>query len=254
MNAIRNFLLLATVFVAVHNGAAQCYPDRHSTNFFDGWLSCAPAASPNPARPASHFILYDFNKVYALGRMKIWNTNDPARTGDGLREVAIDVSRDGQNWTHVGDYTLERAPGVSTYEGFDGPDLGGAEGRYLLITALSNHGGECYGLSEMRVEGEEVIISSADEPASFDCIAVNLYPNPFTDQVVLGLSPDCEGVLRYSLFDQQGKQLDGRAIGVAAGQSSTYALGAELPAGTYVLQLEFQGKVIRRTLVKMNRT
>lgn len=253
MKAFKHILVLILA-AAVSDIAAQCYPDRHSTNFFDGWLSCETAPSPNPARPASHFILYDFEKVYALNRMKLWNTNDPSRLNDGLREVAIDVSVDGQSWTHVGNYTLERASGLSIYEGFDGPDLGGAEGRYLLITGLSNYGGECFGLSEMRVAGEEVIISDVTTPDQLECITVNLYPNPFSDQVALGLSPDCAGLMRYSLYDQQGKMLDNRAFDVAPGRQFTHTLGADLPAGTYMLYLEFEGKSIRRTLVKMNRS
>lgn len=254
MKHVKYSLVLALLVFAMQGPQAQCFPDRHSTNFFDGWLSCKPAPSPNPSRPESHFILYDFNRVYALGQMKIWNTNDPSRLNDGLRDVAIDVSRDGMAWTHVGDYTFERGPGLSTYEGFDGPDLGGAEGRYLLITALNNYGGECYGLSEMRVAGEEVIISATDDPGSLDCVAVNLYPNPFVDQLTLGLSPACTGSLRYTLFDGQGKAVDGGRLDLLPGQSVSQALGQALPAGTYVLQLDFNGRTIRRPVVKINRT
>jgi len=251
----RKYPLVLAILVFVLQGIqAQCYPDRHSTNFFDGWLSCQPAPSPNPARPESHFILYDFNRVYALRQMKIWNTNDPSRLNDGLRDVAIDVSRDGLSWTHVGDFTFDRGPGVSTYEGFDGPDLGGAEGRYLLITALDNYGGECYGLSEMRVAGEEVIISATDDPANLDCVAVNLYPNPFVDQLTLGLSPACAGALRYTLFDGLGKMVESDRLDLLPGQAVSRTLGQGLPSGTYLLQLDFNGRVVRRPVVKMNRT
>lgn len=249
-----SFFFLVAALSEVYSASAQCYPDRHSTNFFDGWISCEPAASPNPARPASHFILYDFNKVYALGQMKIWNTNDPDRTADGFRDVAIDVSPDGQTWTQIGEYTFERAPGLTTYEGFEGPDLGGAEGRFLLLTALSNYGGTCYGLSEMRVAGEEVMISATQEPDRLDCIALTLFPNPFVDEIVLGLSPDCAGRLRVGLYDEQGRQVDAHNVGLTAGQAISLRLGAALPAGTYLLTLDLEGQHLRRTLVKMSRS
>ncbi|MBL0007782.1 MAG: hypothetical protein IPP25_11575 [Saprospiraceae bacterium] len=64
---------------------SQCFPNRHSTNFYDGWVSCEAAPSPNPARPVSHFIMYDFGKVYKLGQMTIWNSNDPAHLDWGMR-------------------------------------------------------------------------------------------------------------------------------------------------------------------------
>src|SRR5688572_26384961 len=138
---------------------SQCFPDRHSTNFFDGWISCEEAKNPNLARPAGHFIMYDFGKIYELGQMTIWNSNDPGHLDWGMRDVAIDYSIDGEIWLHAGDFTFSQASGLSTYEGEEGPHLDNVEGRYLLITGLNNYGGECYGLSEMRIEGEEVIIS-----------------------------------------------------------------------------------------------
>src|SRR5690606_14048312 len=121
MKRLLVFLFAFLLVTAASGLSAQCYPDRHSTNFFDGWLSCEPAASPNPARPAGHFILYDFNKPFALGQMRLWNTNDPVWLTAGMRDVAIDVSMDGSTWTHVGDFVLEQGTGLSTYEGFDGP-------------------------------------------------------------------------------------------------------------------------------------
>ncbi|MGB4849280.1 MAG: hypothetical protein WBP41_15250, partial [Saprospiraceae bacterium] len=134
------FLFVAFVLFQ-HVTTAQCFPNRHNTNFFDGWISCEAAPSPNPLRPVSHFIMYDFGKIYKLGQMEIWNTNDPAHLDWGMRDVAIDYSIDGETWTTAGTYTFQQASGLSTYEGGPGPDLAGVEGRYLLITAINNYGG-----------------------------------------------------------------------------------------------------------------
>ena len=73
-----HILLIALISLFSQLVNAQCFPDRHSTNFYDGWVSCETAVNPNPLRPVSHFIMYDFGKIFKLGQMQIWNTNDPA--------------------------------------------------------------------------------------------------------------------------------------------------------------------------------
>lgn len=252
---MKKIILSISVLVMLHQFAlAQCFPDRHSTNFFDGWISCEAALSPNPDRPESHFILYDFGKVYALGQMTIWNTNDPSHLDWGMRNVAIDYSRDGETWYTAGDYTFPQASGLSTYEGAEGPDLNEIEARYLLITALSNYGGACYGLSEMNVVGEEVIISAVEDINELTCVGVTLYPNPFADQLTLGLAPECSGELRANVYDANGKMLAFEITALVTGQQKSLEIGRDLPAGAYTLILEFNGKVVRRTIVKMNRT
>lgn len=247
-------LLISAIVLVQQFSFAQCYPDRHSTNFFDGWISCEPAMSPNPDRPESHFILYDFVKVFKLGQMRIWNTNDPSYLDSGMRDVAIDYSTDGITWYHAGDYVFPQASGLSTYEGEAGPNLDDIEARYLLITALTNYGGECYGLSEMNVLGEEVIISAVEDPAVIACIDIMLYPNPFASELTVGLSPECSGEMRLMIYDGAGKMLSIQTTQLVAGQQKLVELGRDLPSGAYSLFLEYGGKTVRRNIVKMNRT
>ena len=233
---------------------SQCFPNRHSTNFFDGWVSCEPATNPNPIRPVSHFIMYDFGKVYKLGQMKIWNSNDPSHLDWGMRDVAIDYSIDGEVWLTGGEFTFPQASGLSTYEGDAGPHLNDIEGRYLLITALNNYGGKCYGLSEFRVNGEEVIISAVDDPATLDCVQVSIYPNPFAEKMTLVLTPGCSGELHYLIYDILGHELKADKASLMAGQEKTIEVGNDLPAGSYMLNIKFGGKSIQKSLVKMGRT
>ena len=120
----------------------QCYPDRHNTNWFDGWVSCETYPNPNADRGLSHWIMYDFDKPYKFSQMHIWNTNDPDHLGAGLKDVSIDYSMDGRNWTQAGEFTFEQAMGISTYEGSIGPDLEGIQAQFILITALDNWGGD----------------------------------------------------------------------------------------------------------------
>ena len=233
---------------------SQCYPDRHSTNFFDGWISCEPAPNPNPARPVSHFIMYDFDNVYALGQMKIWNTNDPSHLDWGMRDVMIDYSIDGENWTLAGVYTFAQASGLSTYEGEEGPNLNNIEARYLLITALNNYCGTCYGLSEFRVEGEEIIISDVDQITTLPCVNVSIYPNPFTEKMTMQISTGCNGDMSYILYDALGHEMIREKTSLVSGQNKSIDVGRDLPAGSYMLYIEFGGKSINKNIIKMSKT
>jgi Secretion system C-terminal sorting domain len=252
---MKKIIFLFSAFILFQqSGIAQCFPERHSTNFYDGWISCEAAVSPNPLRPASHFILYDFGKVFKLGQMRIWNTNDPSHLDWGMRDVAIDYSTDGEHWLTAGDFTFPQASGLSTYEGAEGPFLNDIEARYLLITALTNYGGECYGLSEMNVDGEEVIISDVEDIATLDCVDVSIYPNPFADQMTLLLSPGCNGDLRFSVYDASGRAVFSEKTSLVNGQEKSIQIGKDLPAGAYRLSLEYGGKTVQRSIIKMNKS
>ncbi len=234
---------------------SQCFPNRHSTNFYDGWVSCEAAPNPNPARPVSHFIMYDFGKVFKLGQMTIWNSNDPAHLDWGMRDVAIDYSTDGVTWLAAGDFTFSQASGLSTYEGEEGPFLNEIEAQYLLITAINNYGGSCFGLSEMKVAGEEVeIISDVEDVTNLECVNVSLYPNPFAEKMTMVLTPGCSGDLRVTVYDAAGRMISNEVTSLITGQEKSMELGKDLPSGSYRLNLEYGGQSVQRTLIKMNRS
>jgi hypothetical protein len=248
------FILLALISLQ-QLSKAQCYPDRHSTNFFDGWVSCQLADNPNPIRGKSHFIMYDYGKLYALGQMKIWNSNDPSHLDWGMKDVVIDYSADGETWSEAGIYTFPQASGLSTYEGGEGPDLNGIEARYLLITGIHNYGSnDCFGLSEVKVSAEEVIVSDVENVVNLDCIDISIYPNPFTEKVNLLLTPGCSGDVQITIFDALGQVVDHQKANLSAGQQKSMELGQDLPTGTYMLWIENGGKSVQRSIVKMNRT
>jgi hypothetical protein len=247
-------LLVAVLSLSSNVVKAQCYPDRHSTNFFDGWISCETAVNPNPLRPVSHFIMYDFRKVYKLGQMQFWNTNDPAHLDWGMRDVAIDYSIDGENWEYAGDFTFPQASGLSTYEGVTGPYLFEVEGRYLLITGLNNYGGECFGLSEMRITGEEVITTDVENIKDLGCVDITIYPNPFADKMTLSINPGCEGNISYILYDALAHAIASDHIQLKAGVDQSIEIGHNLPSGSYILFIESGGKSVQKNVIKLNRT
>lgn len=101
--------------------SAQCYPDRHSTNWFDGWVSCKKSPNPIASYGETHWIMYDLGYDYVLNETKFWNANEPKNLNYGINDFSIDYSLDGITWTNLGAFNLEQASGLSTYEGNEGP-------------------------------------------------------------------------------------------------------------------------------------
>lgn len=143
---------------------AQCYPDRHNTNWFDAWTSCTPSPNPNTTRGDGHWILYNLGHLYELKDSKFWNANHPDFLQDGLKDVVIDYSVDGINWEEWGTFTLPMATGDKTYEGSTGPDFTATTARYVLITAMDNHGGNCYSMSELKINVDVAPLAVAWSP------------------------------------------------------------------------------------------
>ena len=232
---------------------AQCYPDRHSTNWFDGWVSCETRENPNRDRGEGHWIMYDYGAAYVLHQMQIWNSNDPANLDRGLQEVIIDYSADGIIWATAGTFQLPQATGSNTYEGFEGPDLQGVEAQYLLITGLSNWGGACYGLGEVHIEAEEVIVSSSNDLAENACFTAVILPNPFTETAVLRFDNACEGLLHYAIHDLLGNTVLVRERWMKTGVESIPLPLAGLPSGNYILNVRMGDVTHQIKLVKLTR-
>lgn len=135
----------------------QCFPDRHNTSWYNSWTSCETAPNPNPIRGNSHWLHYDLGHDYVLSTSQIWNSNQPDSLSNGIQQVVIDYSLDGITWEEWGLHTIGMATGDKYYEGEIGPDFGGISARFVLITALSNHGGFCYSLGELKINVEATI-------------------------------------------------------------------------------------------------
>ncbi len=186
------------------NSQAQCFMNRHSTNWYDGWISCETSANPNSLHGDSHWIMYDFGFVYPLFQSTIWNTNEPNNLDYGMQDYIIDYSVNGTTWTNFGTFTLNQASGFSIYEGEDGPDFGGINARYILITPTSNYGGNCYGFSEIKfnLDGNLAI---NDTQLGYNVV---IYPNPFNEYVNIKINTMFSNEpINYSLYDILGREI-----------------------------------------------
>ncbi|GAH77950.1 unnamed protein product, partial [marine sediment metagenome] len=130
------------------NGSGLDANDMHSTVATDMWLS---GDEPNGA-----WIEYELDKVYKLHEMWVWNHNTLSEddAGYGLKDVTIEYSENGADYTTLGGTTHEFAqaplPSAPGYEHNTEVPFGVAA-KYVKITPNSNWGGtEKYGLSEVR--------------------------------------------------------------------------------------------------------
>jgi hypothetical protein len=102
-----------------------------------------------------HWIQYEFDKVYKLDELWVWNANQivEAFVGFGAKKVVIEYSTDGTTWTALeGVPEFARAAGDPTYTANTVVDLGGVEARYVKLNINSNWGGvaQQVSLSEVR--------------------------------------------------------------------------------------------------------
>ena len=126
-------------------------------------------------------ITLDVGKAEALGKMFIWNYNDPSDLNSGMKQVQIQYSTNNSTWKTLGTYTLAKCSaddnteyGGNVATNRDGEnlpiDFGGVTARYIRIVPKSNWGGSGYGLSEVRV------FRAKTRPSSNTII----YPEAFT--------------------------------------------------------------------------
>jgi hypothetical protein len=133
------------------NGSGLDANDLHSTEPADMWLS--------GAEPPGAWIEYEFDKVYKLHQMLVWNSNQEIEplVGYGLKDVTIEYSSNGTDYTTLGTtHEFARAPGAAGYPYNTTIDFGSVPVKYVRLTATSNWGGAVrrqmpqYGLSEVR--------------------------------------------------------------------------------------------------------
>ncbi|MCX5645878.1 MAG: discoidin domain-containing protein, partial [Phycisphaerae bacterium] len=128
------------------NGSGLDKSDLHGTEGTTMWLS--GGAKPN-------WIQYQFDKVYKLYDLKVWNSNQLIETflGFGAKNVTIETSTDGTAWTALANVPeFAKATGLPGYAANTTVNLGGVMAQYVKLTINANWGGVApqTGLSEVR--------------------------------------------------------------------------------------------------------
>ena len=114
------------------------------------WTSCQTSSNPNPVRGNSHWILYEFVDFHYIDSSHIWNSNRSNESGDGIKEIIVDYSLDGETWTELGSFTIPKATESDDYQGVVGPNFGSQFINKILVTVISTHAeGGCATIGEM---------------------------------------------------------------------------------------------------------
>ena len=129
------------------NGSGLDDDGLHSMEETDMWLSGVELIAA--------WIQFEFEKVYALDPMLVWNHNSRLESviGFGIKEVTIEYSVDGADWIALGTtHEFAPAPGQDGYSHNTTVDFGGVAAKYVRLTTSSNFKGlaKQYGLSEVR--------------------------------------------------------------------------------------------------------
>lgn len=228
---------------------AQCYPDRHNTSPNEGWVSCEMRQNPNPEKGSGHWIMYDLGYTYTLGEMHVWNYNAAEWLDMGVREIDIDISKDGNTWSPRGTHILNRADGKSIYEGEVLTDLEGDTAKYVLLSVKNTYGASCAALSEIKIEVLEDVTELYAEGTN-DCFKVSVYPNPHAGQFAFNLTSKCAGEARYTLFDATGRQVLSGQTGEDAAQVRRVISTDGLAGGLYHFVVYQGGQTERYAVMK----
>ena len=124
--------------------------DLHTAGTGTGTMWMSELNAPQPT-----WIQFDFDKVYALHEVWIWNSNTASEAiiGYGARDVSIEYSVDGNDYTPLGTtHEFNPAPGEPDYAHDTTVDFGGALAKSVRFTINTAWGTvlAMSGLSEVR--------------------------------------------------------------------------------------------------------
>ena len=200
--------------------------DLHGIFAADMWISGGLPAT----------IEYAFDRAYKLHELWIWNSNQAieAFVGFGGKEVVIEHSLDGENWTVLdGVGPLAQATGLAGYAHNTTIDFGGAMAQHVRVTVNSVQGiAPQASLSEVRFYAIPVY---AREPQPADGAMADTV-NPTLDWRA-GREAEAHEVV---VSQDQAAMTDGSAVAVVT-QESSYRPDTLLYGETYYWQVTETG-------------
>jgi hypothetical protein len=121
--------------------------DQHGTSASTMWVS---KKGQSPV-----WIQYEFDAVYSLNQMWVWNSNQTVEpdTGFGAKDVTVETSVDGKSWTSLaGIPRFAQGTGQPDYVHNTAVDFGGLQAKYVKLTIKDNWAGATTqaSLSEVR--------------------------------------------------------------------------------------------------------
>jgi len=175
------------------NGAGLNADDQHSTEAKEMWLSAG--AQPN-------WIQFEFDKVYKLHELWVWNSNQLIESfiGFGAKDVTVEYSADGETWAALdGVPEFAKATAAPTYAYNTVVPFSGVLAKYVKLTINASWGGlPTTGLSEVRffyipVQARLPEPAAAGTDVALDA-TLNWRPGREADAHVVYLGTDADAV------------------------------------------------------------
>ncbi|MHC4536752.1 MAG: discoidin domain-containing protein [Planctomycetota bacterium] len=189
------------------------------------WLSSMIGPQPT-------WIEYEFDGVYKLYEMWVWNSNDSLEPaiGFGFKDVTIEYSVNGTDYTTLGTtHEFVRAPGLDDYAHNTTVDLNGATAKYVRLTANSNWGSilNQYGLSEVRFFYIPISAREPDPSSGARNVSIGTIDEPI--DVILGFRAGREAA-RHDVYFSSDEQavIDGTAPVATVTETSYGPLSLDL--------------------------
>lgn len=122
-----------------------------------------------------------------------------------------------------------------------------ANGNYNISLIVTNS----YGCSDTTLKPSFVKINVGLENYFFTKSNIVVYPNPFSNELNIGISPEKESILNLALFNLEGIQLlsEKRKVNEAEQQIKINNFKNKLVPGMYLLELEYGGQKIYTKLI-----
>jgi len=134
------------VLESLVNGAGLNASDQHSTQPLDMW-------SGKPSGDEPLMVQFDFGRAYKLHEMQVWNYNVlfELLLGFGFKDVTVEYSENGADWTVLGDVEFAQGTTRTDYAANTIVDFGGVPVQAVRLTVNSGYGMMgTFGLSEVR--------------------------------------------------------------------------------------------------------
>lgn len=242
-------LFCALIAFNAHTQQTDCATDRHSPFLQHAWLSCNEQPNPNPLHGPGHWIQFDFGDTYVLDSSWIWNYNAWGLEALGVRDMIVEYSTSGLDWTVLDTFTVAQAAGSYKDTGARGPVFGNAHARYVLLTVVDTWGpgSPCAGLSEIRFGIGEQTTSVRPEMAE-PAPQIMVYPNPASTKASLSW-PEGTPVRAIQISTVQGTVLET----LRPTQAREPLDVSKLPEGIYLVTAIFDvGTTSQKLIVTRN--
>lgn len=197
------------------------------------------------------WLQFDLGKSFNVAGFYAWNYNEPNWTNRGIKELTLSSSQDGQNFTPVGDFTLDEATSKDDYKGQSVRFQKPVAARYFKLQIKSNYkGGEQSGLAEIRFANAD-----ARAPGPRKIVWTPKYPRPTYPKLARGaIFPADAGIVDVTqapyFAKGDGVSDDTSAIQKALTDHASQSATIYLPNGIYLVSDTLRwGKDERNTVL-----